>query len=778
MNKNKTILSSTIAALIWSAPGLAQTSAPADPASQGAFIETVVVTAEKRSANLQETPLAITAITAETIEQKGITSVLDLAAIAPNLNITPGASSTTNITVFIRGIGDSEQILSNDSPVGLYVDGVVIGRSTGAAFDILDLERIEVLRGPQGTLYGRNTIGGAVNLITAKPADDFGGNVQASYGDLGYAQGKATIDTGKLGNSNVSARVTYVHKQRDGYVDNVLASDSRDPGAYDLDAFRSALRYEGEALTVDYGFDHSQRDSHALPFQLTIMRPDVADYLAASSALGGSPPLVSDRFLDKFALDPNGEITDEVTGHTVTANLDIGDITVRSITGYREWEGTNRLAAVPANAGLVGFTVSPAILAPPYSFIPLGVTPVQLFEARNDRKQDQWSQEFNVLGKIGDDFEYVLGAYFFDENASEDNPTSFLYLIPSPAPIPLTPTVSVDAFGVQIPSLLSYEHESESQAVFAQGTYALTERLNMTAGLRYTEDDKNLVQFSPAPSDKSASFSESNYALGLDYQFSDDVMVFARVSSGYKAGGFNARSGGDSYMPEELTSVDAGIKSELFDNRLQLNLSTFFASHTDVQVQQTQAGTGGAQTQTVNAGEAEYLGIEGELIFRPVEALTLSGNVGYVDRDYLEFEIRDPVTDLLVDVHDSAHFVNSPSTTASASVVYDFPATAMGQVSARADYDYRGKMYFNPTSVGAPYNDAIATDSRSLLNLRLSLRDIPLGSGDTQGELALWARNVLDEEYRTFGIDFGALGYAANMWGEPTTWGVDLTVRF
>lgn len=196
--------------------GATQVSAQEKLEPQTGGLGEIVVTAQKREENLQQTPLAISAITSDTIEKRGITDVSGLTSIAPNLVVGVTGAATANAAIFIRGIGESDTVLTADSPVGIYVDGVVLGRTSGAIFDLVDLERIEVLRGPQGTLYGRNTTGGAVNLISKKPGDAFAVEQTLSYGSFDYLQSKTTIDTGEWGNSGIRVRGTYLHKQRDG----------------------------------------------------------------------------------------------------------------------------------------------------------------------------------------------------------------------------------------------------------------------------------------------------------------------------------------------------------------------------------------------------------------------------------------------------------------------------------------------------------------------------------------------------------------------------------
>ena len=267
---HRTYLRAQLAAVALIAPWMAsaahaQEAAPAAGEAASGGLDEIIVTAQKRSESLQDTPLAISAINAEAIEQRGITNVAALGSAAPNLIITETPSATANPSISIRGIVDNDPILTADPAVGLYVDGVIVGRSAGALFDMMDLERVEVLRGPQGTLYGRNTTGGAVNLISAKPSKEFGGKLQVGYGKFDEYMVKALLDTGELGDTGLALKLGYYHSQRDGTVDNLLEpSDKRDPGARNTDAVRAAVRFDkGTGFTVDYVFDSSDRNGRA-----------------------------------------------------------------------------------------------------------------------------------------------------------------------------------------------------------------------------------------------------------------------------------------------------------------------------------------------------------------------------------------------------------------------------------------------------------------------------------------------------------------------------------
>lgn len=751
-------------ALAGSASVMASAQVTATDGAEGAYLEDIVVTAQKRAESLQDTPIAVSAITAATIEARGITDVSSLTAIAPNLTTTAISGGSSNVATIIRGIGASDPILTSDSPVSLYIDGIVLGRSAGAIFDLVDLERIEVLRGPQGTLYGRNTIGGAVNFITAKPADTFGVRQKFSYGSFDQWQTRTTLDTGEIGDTGLRAKFTYLHRQQDGYVDNVLARDSRDPGAYNLDALRAMVRWDqGGSFRADYAFDFNRRESVAPFAQMIVARPDVLAYLNNSPALGGNAPMLSDRRISTVRSDDQ-LIIDRVVGHTLTLEWDLGaDVTLRSLTGYRQMRQQTLGEDHDGQSGILGLTAHPGVLGGG-PFIPTGVQTINLFSATADRRQHQWSQEFNLLGNVGSRLEYVAGLFYFKEKSREASP-QFPMIVISPQ------------FAVPVVSILDYEHRSQSIAAFAQSTFHLTDQLSITGGIRYTEDKKWLDQTLPTTRSLVTDFNKFNWAASINYDINDDAMLYGRVATGYKAGGFNARSVSDAaYNPEDLTSYEIGLKSELFDRRVRLNLTAFYVTHKDLQVQQFQAGAGGATNIVVNAGEAEYKGIEVEAQVAVTDGLILSGNFGYLDQQYNHFLIRDPVTDQVIDVSDDAKFVLSSKYTYNISAQYDFPSFDFGQFSARIEYNYRGPVYFYPTLVGTPMRDVISGESRGLLDARLTLSELALGSG--QMSVALWGRNLTKEEYRAHGIDWGALGFATNIYGEPRSFGVDVNFTF
>ncbi|SNS36633.1 iron complex outermembrane recepter protein [Sphingomonas laterariae] len=743
-------------------PAMAQAQDAAAPAASEGGLEDIVVTAQKRSESLQQTPLAISAVSADTIATRRITDASMLSSVAPNLSTTTGPSSKGHLIIQIRGIGESEPILTADSPIGVYVDGVIVGRSTGAVFELVDLERIEVLRGPQGTLYGRNTTGGAVNLITKKPADEFGMDVAGSYGNRGYWQGKASVDTGEFGDSGFKAKLSYLHKQADGYVDNLNVKDSRDPGAYNTDAVRAALAFDrGGVFRFDYTFDWAETKAVAAMAQLTVARQDVLDYFSRSAAVGGTafiPPSTERRSEAR----PDVTATyDRTISHVATAEVDFSDSTTfRSITGFREWKNTIANTDLDNNSGLMGLVVSPA---------PAGIKPVQLFGADNDRKQHQFSQELNLLGQIGDNLEYVAGAFYFREEARETNPQTYTFVRNIP---------NVGLAGINLVNTVDYNTESESKALFGQATYNFTDDLSFTGGVRYTWDDKKLVQRAPFVRQLSRGFSKFNYAATLTWQATPDIMTYARIATGYKAGGFNPRAVNDGYDPETVTNYELGVKSEFFDRRLRFNGTLFYMDLKDKQLNQFVAGSGGAASQTINAGKADFKGVEVEVEALPFDGLRLNAAFGYVDRNFKELLAVDPADNIEKDYADIGKFSYSPSTTLNAGAQYSIEDVAGGTLSFRADYTYKSKVHYNvlPGAPFSPYDADIAAPGYGLLDARIALADVAIGG--TEATFTLWGKNLTDKVYRVSGIDFGSLGFAVNTYGEPRSYGVDARFKF
>ena len=508
-------------------------------------LEEIIVTAQKRGENLQRTPLAISAIPSAKIDLIGISEVRDLSALAPNLSISGGTTNATAAVITIRGIPTAaDETQGYDSPIGLYLDGVYLARSSAASFEVAEIERVEVLRGPQGTLFGRNTTGGAVNFITKLPDDEFGLKVRAGYGNYNQWTGRAILNTGKLGDA-LSATLSYLHKQRDGVVDNLLEpKNSRDPGGNQTDAFRVAIKIEpSDNITITNIFDYTVIDGVAPANQLAavgdgVFRPNVsldggtiaqvqpanvAGYLAQASTValqaGCGKPVQRAR-LDSICLEGARNSRDKLWGNLLRVEVDAGPVKLRSSTSYREWnnniEGSDLdglgsvRGALFSNASLLNglpasllqFVVPPGA-AGVVAGLAVPTTTQPLFQAKNLRSQSQFSQEVEIVSNYDSNFQWVLGGFFFHEEGAESNEQSFGFILD-------TNQIFLGNFGALGPGLaaanparfrnfstpsstLAYTADGDSFAVYGQGTYrpgGADGPLGVTLGMRYTWDKK------------------------------------------------------------------------------------------------------------------------------------------------------------------------------------------------------------------------------------------------------------------------------------------------
>jgi iron complex outermembrane recepter protein len=864
MNTRRTIASkllagSAFAALLVPVAAAAQEQpAPAETAEEGApgGLSEIVVTAQKRGENLQETPIAITALSSRAVELQGIRETRDLAAIAPNVNVNGATTNATAAVVSIRGIPTpADETQGYDSPIGIYLDGVYLARSSAATFEVADIERVEVLRGPQGTLFGRNTTGGAINFITSRPTSDASLKVRGGYGNFDEWSLRAILNSGDIGPDGAGRiSIGYLHRQRDGIVDNLLDVDSRDPGAMNVDSVRLAFELDlADNLLLTNITDYTHIE--ALPYANQLaqlgdgtVRPNVtiggftfapvqpanvAGYLASSTVLepGCGAPLsqVSRDRLDTICMQEADISTDKLYGNLTRLELDLDGITVRSSTAFRWWDnviqgsdldglGTVRgplfsqaslFNGMPAN--LIAFVLPPAQqpFAPFIAATPVPTTTQSLFFAFNDRDQSQFSQEIEVIGGDGTAFEWVLGAFYFEEEGAERNPQIFGFVLDT------NQAVFTDAsFGplgaafraanparyrlVPQTTVLDYTVEGRSIAVYGQGTYrpgGADGPLGVTLGLRYTWDRKEIVrtQNGAAPfgaaelalNTRSASFSEPTGNLTVDYRAADDINLYARVARGYRSGGFNARQATSvasnigllPFNEEKIWSYEVGAKTEFFD-RLRINAAAFYNQYSDLQavIPIPIVGGGSFGTQVVNAGKIDYTGFEIETQLAVTDQLTLDGSVGYIHRNIKEF----PGTDVTGATRNIAEVIvptYAPDWTANGAVTWtSFVGSGDTRLTARAGFTYAGRVAQFNNPLTAPFQDATSSDERLLIYAQLRLDDISLGN--RRMSLMLWGKNLTNEEYVTRGIDFGQLGMGSTIYGDPRTYGLTAEIEF
>lgn len=567
-----------------------------------AVLGRVLVTAERKEGFLQETPIAVSAITSETLENLQVDTTQDLQRVVPGLKLLEVTSNPSNFQVSLRGSTQQDSsLVVAESPVGFYVDDIYIARLNGANAQLADIERVEVLRGPQGTLYGRNTLAGAVKLVTAQPGDDVRVRASVGAGEFGAYQAKGAV-SGPIG-GGWSASIAGLVDGFDGYYTNI--ADDSDWGAQENSAVRAKLRYDnGGAFTAQgfISFASSDNDGYVPSFAIFPALPqsstdDITLGLGDPFAVNFAP---NPALPSPIEAQPRGETEQTIVG--LDLSYDLGWATARSITGYVETD----------------------------DFFSIEFTGVGAFPGANLSMTEQFSQEFQLLGDAYEgSFDWLLGAYIFSETADQR-----------------VALISDDALAV----------DTDSFSIFGQGTYAMNEDLSVTLGARWTRDEKDfqgtirqLVTLAPLfPTvDLSNSFEAFTPKLGIDYKLGsagiiDSGLLYASVSGGFKSGGSNGIAFGSldvlstPYDEETNTTYEVGFKSDLFGNRLRANAAAYLNDISDITMTAQSTGPGGVSFPVQNSGDAEVKGLELELLALPMQGLNLFANVTLQDAEYTD----------------------------------------------------------------------------------------------------------------------------------------------
>lgn len=765
---------------------VAATASAADAQPRGAGMQTegledIVVTARKREEASQRVPLSITAISGAALEQRNFKSIDNLASVAPNLTITQSASSIAGVNIAIRGIIDANPtVYTNDPPIGLYLDGVYLGRTAGGIFDIVDVQRIEVLRGPQGALFGRNTTGGAVSITSSAPADGFGIQQKLSYGSFDEWSSRTRVDFGELADTGITFRVTYQHRQRNGYTNNILQPDDRDPGALKTDTVFASLHGEWDSVKWDVRGDYQARRGVPAAMQLTGASDLVKQYYALSPLLGGRSFQISETRQKDQAYDFRGFSHSRVWGLSNTLQFDASDaISLKSITAYRGLNN-HEFSDLSGQTGMRGLVLNPVDFS-------VSVQPVSPFQSSNRSRQRQFSQELQLLG-TSERLNYTAGLYYFREHVRQVNPQYYTFVF--------SPGEGLPPLGFNLQRSPTYTGTSKSYAVYGQASYTppvLDDRLELTAGGRYTKDkrmiDQHDTQFGvPATSPPFArrlakSWQNFSYNVSLAYKLTQSANLYARYATGYKSGGFSSQDiNDDGYGPEKVKSYEIGLKSEWFGRRLRFNIDGFYTDYKDRQLTVFVASpSGGAGTTTQNAGRSTYKGIEAEITALPVRGLLLEGTIGYVDPKFKTYLFNpnpgDPASQP-INVADQARFGYASKLTTHVAAQYTFPETGLGTPSVRVDYDHTGKRYFQALDLVSPLQAKTIDPGFDDLRAQVSLTGIPLG-GRIKADLSVYGANLLnDTDHVVAGIDFGQLGFSEVQFQMPRSFGASLTITY
>lgn len=742
---------------------------------------TIIVMARKRGEDIQAAPLAISAISGAQLEEQNVQRIDELDQLAPNIVISQTASYPNIANVYIRGIGTQNIGQSDDAPVALYYDGVYLGHSVGALLSVADFDHIEVLRGPQGTLNGRNSTGGAVSLFSRKPADTFGIEQKFSYGSFNDFVSRTALDTGVLGNTGISARIVYRHQNRNGYVNNRLVSGDQDPGAADADSVIAGVHGEWGDFTADYHFDYDRQDVVPSNTQIVSATTTVASYFGASRANGGAPfdydgtvlkpgfVAISPRRLGEFDQKFWGKSRTRTEGHSLTLVAQLSDaIKLKSITGRRLTSSTSALIVgsygqlrAPAGLNAVGTTVRD---------VDITVIPTINF------RQSQWSEELQLLGSWTD-VELVGGLYYFSEKYSQDYGNTL-------GAISTTASTATSGRYTTGTSFFTYSGTAKSKAAFAQVSWspsALDGKLELTAGGRYTEDERTINQTQPANLVRNlrTSFDNLSGEFSAKYQWTPDAMAYLRIAQAYKSGGFGPRNsiGTGAFGPEKLISYEAGLKLDLLERVLRLNMAAFHSVYDDLQVSQNFSNSAATPCSlpvcsfTANAGKATYTGFEAEAVLRPTKGLSINGAVGYVEPKYKEFFL-DPATNIAG--QPGTHFPGVAKLTTNAGFNYVVPAGELGEFSIGANWSYRTQRWFTVYDTRSPNAAYVKAPHFHNVSARIGLSKIPVAGGEF--DLAVYGNNLLNKFEVIQGADITSMGYVG--FGPGRSFGASITGRF
>ena len=694
----------------------------AAPAHADNGIQEVVVTAQKREETVQETPIAMSALAAETLAKMGITDFVGVAAASPSVYFVHYPSSANTLMLFMRGQGNGDPgQITGDGAVGVYEDGIYLSRPQGASFDLADVERVEILRGPQGTLYGRNTTGGAVNIITRKPTGEFGFKQDFTFGSRNEFRSLTTVNLPQW--HDVATKFTLLKSSRDGYVKN--AGSSHDYGEEKQQAGRFALRWApAEAVTLDYALEMGDIDSTPAYYQNKSLPHVIPGY-----------SLDRDRTWRAIDLEPG---TTHFEGHALTLGWDVDDnLSFKSMTGYRRLKST--FYQDYAEALTFPFTTDDAI------------------------QNYQFSQEFQFVGSALDDsIQYALGLFYFRESGWHAETTS----------------VGSDRYVTAT---------SKSAAVYSQLTWTppiLDERLDLTVGGRYTKDDRSagrsiIANGVPTETDSrnDQSFKRFNPAFTANLRLTGDISSYAKIATGYRAGG-SSESGVDfsqTYGPEKVVSYELGFKSFWLEHRVRANIAVFKTDYRDIQLATSPDATQPAITQTVNAGRATINGIELDLMVMPIEDLTLSLDYAWLDANVDKVQANGQNLTRYYDIP------FAPQNSYNAAIDYTFFHFDQGELAAHIGYRWQDKAYLSGTSGPAvPHGDYYGRPAYGLLDGRLTLSlDLPRGD---RASIALWSRNLLDRKYIAHAIGNGDQfsGYSSQAYalGEPRSVGVNVVYEY
>lgn len=735
------------ATLLATTPVLAQDAGQPGAGRQATTLDAVTVTARKREETLQDVPVAVTAFTSEALDRLNVKDLSDLDAQVPNLTVYAARGSNSTLTAYIRGVGQSDPLWGVDPGVGLYMDDVYIARPQGALLDVFDVERVEVLRGPQGTLYGKNTIGGAIKYISRGLRSDFNGYGSVTLGSYGQRDFKGAVGGGLGGSEYLRGRVSVASLNNDGFGENILTGDP--VSNKDIMAYRLSLgAYVTDDFDLQLAIDRVRDDSGVRGARM--LSPNRFDTIFTPAT---GPFLPMDSRYDVRNGMPNVNHT-TLTGASATANWRASDsLVLKYVLAKRESDTETN--------------------------IDFDVTPDKITDVKAFYNDEQVTNELQAAYDAGGRSRGVMGLYFFDGFAGGQVLNNFFNL----------------AFGDTQGKVFT-----RSVAAYADWTFDLGEQLSLSAGVRWTDEDKRAVVLNrsysgpdftrvtatPANFDKTVNFTNLSPKISLDYKLTPDILLYGLASRGFKSGGYNIRANAtavprsaEPFNDEQVDSFEVGSKMALLESRLFLNVAAFHNKYEDMQLSVfTELPGGGFFGDFTNAGKGTVQGLEIEYQFLPSANWAITGNVAWLDARYDEFMFFDPSVGRTVNIADEETFTNAPDFSGAINLEWRTPLAGGGNLSARVGYSYQSRVVATTetrrgtTPPLAPFGKPpISQDGYGLLgaNVTWNVND--------SWTLMLQGSNLTDKHYLTTGYNLNqAVGVYTGFYGPPRQ--LSLTARY
>ncbi len=702
---------------------------PQAATNQASSLGTVKVTARKREETLQEVPVAVTAFTADALEKLNVNDISDIGSQVPNLTIYAARGSSSTVTAYIRGVGQSDPLWGVDPGVGIYLDDVYIARPQGALLDVFDVDRIEVLRGPQGTLYGKNTIGGAIKYISRALSKETTGFVEATVGNYNERNLKAAIGGSLGGDGTLRGRVAIASLNRDGFGENLITGEG--VSNKQINAFRLNLgAYFTDDFDIQFAYDRTDDRSGIRGSKMLAPNPFTPTYppLESRYDVRNGMPNINDTLLQGISATANYRAND--------------DWSFKYIVAKRESDTETN--------------------------IDFDNTPLPIADVKGYYSDQQVSNEVQANYDAGGRSRGVMGVYIFDARAGGQVLNNFFGLL----------------FGDTQGTVYT-----KSYALYADWTFDLTDKWQLDVGARYTDEDKHAVVLNRGYSDgsyttptatvadfdKTVSFKNVSPKVSLNYQATPDIMIYGSASRGFKSGGYNIRAqtvavprSAEPFSDESVDSYEIGSKMGFLDQSLYLNLALFHNKYKDIQLSVfTAYDSNGDGVDDAffgdfsNAGAGTVNGAEVEYQWLPSAHFAINGNLAWLDTKYDQFITSG------VNVADSQRFTNAPKFSGALNLEYRTGLASGGDLSARVGYSYQSEVY--PTT---DLSEAIKQDGYGLVSAGVIWNSAGAWTVSLQGT------NLADKQYRTTGYNIPVLGILTGFYGAPRQYTLSARYNF